>query len=204
MDEAVNDTKFCLQKNSDGQLKLKTSHQYYYQVNCTINNYLHHIICCHTCIGPGPIEMHRSVVLCTESKLHIERIYPDASFMEEKLIIVRHFFDVAVLPQLLGRWFSRPLPDYNSISQSASSVSTTEACTSSMINPSIASSPIMNTSPSKYCCCQQGEYGDMVGCDGSNCPFQWFHLSCLKLKTLPKSSKWFCPDRRKLNQKKNV
>ena len=141
----------------------------------------------------------------TESELHIERIYPDASFMEEKLIIVKHFFDVAVLPELLGRWFTRPLPDYNSMSQSTSSVNTTEACTPSMINPLIASSPIMNTSPSKYCYCQQGEYGDMVGCDGSNCPFQWFHLSCLKLKTLPKSSKWFYPDCQKLNQrKKNV
>lgn len=27
-----NDGKFCLQKSADGQLKLKTNHQYYYQV----------------------------------------------------------------------------------------------------------------------------------------------------------------------------
>ena len=29
---AKTDKNFCLQQNSDGELKLKTDHQYYYQV----------------------------------------------------------------------------------------------------------------------------------------------------------------------------
>jgi hypothetical protein len=51
--------------------------------------------------------------------------------------------------------------------------------------------------PSVYCYCQQEEYGRMVGCDNNDCPYEWFHLDCLKLKALPKSSKWYCPDCRK-------
>ena len=123
-------------------------------------------------------------VVYTENDLHIERIYPDASFMEENLKKVKHFFDVAVLPELLGRWFSRPIP----------------ACTSSKISSIFDSNPVTETSSRKYCYCQQEEYGKMIGCDGRNCPYEWFHLSCLKLKTLPKSLKWYCPDCRKLNQ----
>ena len=53
-----------------------------------------------------------------------------------------------------------------------------------------------------YCYCQKEEYGDLVGCDNAACKYQWFHLDCLKLKTLPKSSKWFCPDCRKVRNNK--
>ena len=53
-----------------------------------------------------------------------------------------------------------------------------------------------------FCYCQQGEHGEMVGCDNPNCMYQWFHLECLKLKTFPKSHKWYCPDCRKLKHNK--
>lgn len=32
------------------------------------------------------------------------------------------------------------------------------------------------------CYCRGGEHGQMVGCDNDDCPYQWFHLDCLKLK----------------------
>ena len=34
----------------------------------------------------------------------------------------------------------------------------------------------------------------MVGCDNDDCPYQWFHLDCLKLKAFPKSKTWYCPE----------
>jgi len=42
-------------------------------------------------------------------------------------------------------------------------------------------------SPVAICYCRGGEHGQMVGCDNDNCPYQWFHLDCLKLKAFPKS-----------------
>ena len=33
MENAASDKTFCLKKNVDGELKLKTDHQYYYQVS---------------------------------------------------------------------------------------------------------------------------------------------------------------------------
>ena len=38
----------------------------------------------------------------------------------------------------------------------------------------------------KYCYCQKGQYGDMVGCDNPSCPWEWFHFECLQLKAAPK------------------
>ena len=42
--------------------------------------------------------------------------------------------------------------------------------------------------------CRGGEHGQMVGCDTDDCPYQWFHLDCLKLKAFPKSKTWYCPE----------
>ena len=63
-----------------------------------------------------------------------------------------------------------------------------------------ASSPGMQRTD-KYCYCKQGEHGKMVGCDNDSSSYQWFNLECLNLKNLPTSSKWHCPDCRKLSQK---
>lgn len=50
-------------------------------------------------------------VVCTQKEVFIERIKPDTAFMMEKMAKVKDFFEIAVLPELLGRWFSRPTPD---------------------------------------------------------------------------------------------
>ena len=43
-----------------------------------------------------------------------------------------------------------------------------------------------------YCVCQQISFGEMIGCDNSRCPIEWFHFSCVGLTTKPKG-KWYCP-----------
>ncbi|KAF8309197.1 hypothetical protein DL93DRAFT_2100162 [Clavulina sp. PMI_390] len=67
-----------------------------------------------------------------------------------------------------------------------------------------------------YCYCHQPSHGEMIACDGDNCPYEWvrfyfqvyfprshnsdasslvqFHLACLGMKHPPKGSKWFCSD----------
>jgi inhibitor of growth protein 3 len=48
----------------------------------------------------------------------------------------------------------------------------------------------------KYCLCHNVSYGDMVACDNDNCPYEWFHWSCVGLKSEPNGA-WFCPVCRK-------
>lgn len=44
----------------------------------------------------------------------------------------------------------------------------------------------------KYCMCQSVSYGDMVACDNEECPFEWFHWTCVGLKSEPVGT-WICP-----------
>jgi len=44
-----------------------------------------------------------------------------------------------------------------------------------------------------YCFCNKQSYGDMIGCDNASCPYQWFHISCVGVKT-PLPDKWYCPE----------
>ena len=60
----------------------------------------------------------------------------------------------------------------------------------------------MEISEKLYCYCRGPEEGDIVGCacDNRNCQYEWFHLTCLGLSTLPIKKNWYCPDCRKLSQ----
>ena len=42
-----------------------------------------------------------------------------------------------------------------------------------------------------YCICNQVSYGDMVGCDNKDCPYEWFHYPCVGITAAPKG-KWYC------------
>ena len=42
----------------------------------------------------------------------------------------------------------------------------------------------------KYCYCNKGSYGAMIGCDGKNCTRSWFHLECVGLNKAPKNGEW--------------
>jgi inhibitor of growth protein 3 len=44
----------------------------------------------------------------------------------------------------------------------------------------------------KYCLCQNVSFGDMVACDNDDCPYEWFHWSCVNLKSEPNGT-WYCP-----------
>ncbi|KAG5675608.1 hypothetical protein PVAND_005499 [Polypedilum vanderplanki] len=51
-----------------------------------------------------------------------------------------------------------------------------------------------------YCLCHQVSYGEMIGCDNSDCPIEWFHFACVGLTTKPKG-KWYC-QKCSINRKK--
>lgn len=40
----------------------------------------------------------------------------------------------------------------------------------------------------RYCYCDDVSYGEMVACDGEGCEREWFHLSCVGLRTAPRSN----------------
>ncbi|KAK0632169.1 inhibitor of growth proteins N-terminal histone-binding-domain-containing protein [Immersiella caudata] len=53
----------------------------------------------------------------------------------------------------------------------------------------------------KYCLCQNVSFGDMVACDNDDCPYEWFHWSCVGLKSEPNGT-WYCPNCNEAMRKK--
>ncbi len=206
--DAMNDPKFCLEKEGEG-IKLKHDHAYYYQVSCFsvfLYNKLHltyyyiQVQCQLFCSNMSYCDF----VLWTNEDLHIERIYPDESFWLESVDRAKLFFDTSILVELLGKFYSRTTKPTLHVSAEAS-------CSepSSFDQNSVEGEEVNSNSIQQYCYCQGPEEGDMVGCDNPSCTFQWFHLKCLKLKSFPQCKSWYCPDCRKLpelkrRKKKNV
>ncbi|KAL0081612.1 hypothetical protein F4703DRAFT_1931306 [Phycomyces blakesleeanus] len=58
-----------------------------------------------------------------------------------------------------------------------------------------------------YCSCRQVSFGEMVACDGQNCPYEWFHMECVGLTAPPKGA-WYCNDcleeMKKMKRKKDA
>ncbi|RVX65898.1 hypothetical protein B0A52_10262 [Exophiala mesophila] len=51
-----------------------------------------------------------------------------------------------------------------------------------------------NEDNKSYCFCNQRSYGEMVACENDDCPYQWFHTSCLQMKKVPDEDEdWYCP-----------
>ncbi|ORZ29298.1 hypothetical protein BCR44DRAFT_1396857, partial [Catenaria anguillulae PL171] len=44
-----------------------------------------------------------------------------------------------------------------------------------------------------YCTCQSVAHGEMVACDDSDCPYEWFHYACVGLTKAPKGQ-WYCSE----------
>ena len=175
-DELLNVTdekaNFYLKKDESGELHLDNNHEYFFQVQ--------------TQMGVTKVESCLFVVWTTVD-LHVEQILFDEGNWQEMCRIAEHFFRTAVLPELVGKFYTRlpgsGLPLQPAPPSSASNEDRT--CTS-------------GSAEEHWCYCDQVEFGEMVCCDNENCDIKWFHFECLNLKSKPKSKCWYCPDCRKL------
>ena len=101
-----------------------------------------------------------------------------------------NFFITCLLPEILGNWYTRPAPATIVIPSSSQSTD------NDMDNATVST---VTDNQKLYCYCQGPEEGSMVGYDNSDCKYEWFHFSCLKLSTVPKGKR-YCPDCRILPQ----
>lgn len=158
-DAALERPSFCLERDDDGNLTLKSEHPYYYQCQLQM------------------IATKRSycdfVVWTASGEPHIERILLNQVFIEEKLIQAEKLFWLAIIPELLGKWFTRDHTKLPTV------VATTDD------DPN-------EDDDGTWCYCQVAKGGSMIECENLSCPIKWFHMSCLRMKGKPRK-KWFCP-----------
>ena len=111
-------------------------------------------------------------------------MYLDTTICEEIVIKSKNSFKAVILPELVGKFYSRPLQDENPSAATTASNNSQQDCTKFII-----------------CTCQK-EYNEnsdnVIGCDNENCPFKWPHFECANIKRVPKG-KWMCKHCRKDN-----
>ena len=116
-----------------------------------------------------------------------------ASFIEK----ARHFFQVAVFPELLGKFFSRPSDSASSTLDEVIALLSTMSSVHAVCDDlkytmlSVHGTSEDDNRNEVYCYCQKGESGNMMGSDSPECQYGWFHFSYLKLSSTPKNKKWF-------------
>ena len=82
----------CLKKAESGDLHIDKHHPYYYQIQSQV--FLTEANYC-------------DFVVWTTKDLHIERIYPDASFWNALVMKATSFFTKVLLPELVGAYWTR-------------------------------------------------------------------------------------------------
>jgi len=123
-------------------------------------------------------------VVWTKEEIHIERITLDEALIKSALPVAEKFYRFCILPELLGKWYTRQQTPRNSVQSPRDPALQTEEDDGS------------------WCHCKERKGGDMVGCDNKSCTTTWFHLECVELSAVPRG-KWFCPTCR-TNMTKNT
>ena len=160
--ESVTDDIDCLQ-SVDGQLTLNRDHAYFYQVQCQL-----------LLVGLQFCDF----VVWTERDFFHQRISIEPDFCTDMVNKCTVFFKKAILPEILGKAFSKPLQGANS--------------THTQPQDSSANKLIICTCKSPF----NEETDDVIGCDNENCPYGWLHFKCAGIRRVPKG-KWYCKDCRK-------
>lgn len=91
--------------------------------------------------------------------------------LEKYLPVASLFFKKCVLPEMFSKWYTRE---------------------HTVAVPNITDMPPDDEDNGTWCYCKEAHAGEMIACDNKTCPVTWYHISCLKMTSVPKG-KWMCP-----------
>ena len=136
--ESLNDIaekkkQFCLQRTQSGSLQLLRSHQYYMQ--CQLQMHVTRRSYC-------------DFVVWHPGGLHTERLTRDSAIMTDSLTKVKRFFTLCILPELIGKWFTRSRAELNDIKLSEND----------------------DQDEGTWYYCKESKGGDLVACDNEKRP----------------------------------
>ena len=153
-DEHVQKKSSCLEK-VNGTFMLKRKHNHYFQVQQQLftlpeRKFNDFVVCA--------IDSHKN------AHLVIERIYPDLEHSNTVLPKLEEFWRICILPEILGRWFTRRCD----------------------MNTSVLDD-------NGICFCRGPNSGPKVSCSNLECPYGKFHIACFSLNEVPTLKSWYCP-----------
>ncbi len=149
----------------DDKLHLKQDHTYFFQVQSQM-----HMCDVQFC----------DFVVWTSHGIHIERIKAATDFFQATVDKVSQFYKYGVLPELIGKWYSKK-PINNMLiedtNESTASTSTIDPISTNDENTNTNNTLPVVTNEQSFCYCKQPESGHMIACDYPGCSTEWFHLS---------------------------
>ena len=80
----------------------------------------------------------------------------------------------------------------NEIIETESSLNENKKLQTTPLMRDVPYAPTASNQDEHFCICRGLTVGQMVSCDNPLCPFQWFHIECVGLKSVPEET-WFCP-----------
>ncbi|KAF2204549.1 PHD finger domain-containing protein [Delitschia confertaspora ATCC 74209] len=84
----------------------------------------------------------------------------------------------------------KPTPQNTTIKSAASSPASSPAP-----DPEFSEGVDEDGDEPRYCYCNEVSYGNMIACDNTDCPREWFHLACVNMEKAPNArTKWFCSE----------
>ena len=115
-DDVPDSTKagFCMRKGDDDVRNLNHDRMYYYQVQLQM-----HVCKVQKC----------DFVVWTKSTIIIETIEKNVVFIEQKVLDAKNFFIYGVLPEIVGKWYTRkPVADDSGTVQTTSKIQDEDEC----------------------------------------------------------------------------
>ena len=154
---------FCLDELPGHVFKLKRDHSYYYQ--CQLQIFV-------------TTRRFCDFVVWSPEELYIERITLDETLIEQAVPNANKFWRLCVLPELLGKWYTR---------------NETSNVQLQGVNDSVQVQAEEEDSGT-WCYCREDKGGDMIACDNKSCHTKWFHLDCVGISiSMVPNGKWLCP-----------
>ncbi|PFX30067.1 hypothetical protein AWC38_SpisGene5183 [Stylophora pistillata] len=186
--DACSDPKFCMEKTGTDTCQLKKNHEYYAQVQGQMAD----TGCrCSAAQSNEPTPAENKPALKPPSKDELQQFYkslngtshqfvkqrllPDIEHWETQIPKLETFWRICVLPEILGRWYTRNMD------------------LKSQISP-------RESWPSGDCHCRKSTNEETVTCANPECKVSIFHPSCLCIDKLKVTNFWYYPHCRKLPQ----
>ena len=141
-------------------------------------------------------------VVWTPEESFVQTIERDENYQSSMFLKCQSFWKDHILPELLTQKSlsldtvktSTPVLGSSSATISAASASATNTSSCTMFEASTSAVNIdceQGDNLKTYCFCKGKGTGDMIGCDNPQCPYEWIHIACAKIKKVPKG-KWYC------------
>ncbi|CAG9770080.1 unnamed protein product [Ceutorhynchus assimilis] len=193
--------KYSFLKEVNGELQIKKDHDYYYQVQMQM--------------AITKLKYSYLVGWCRKDFAYCKIVF-NSSFWTDNSDIAKQFFFDIILPECLGRYYSRqtnvlaefPEEEIEESPEESLDIDLYEELVFTSENVEEVSSPKpgpsnvpkeKETSPEPgpckklYCICREEDDGvtPMIACEAEMCRIEWYHLKCVGLSKIP-SSVWIC------------